>query len=205
MTSKGNAQAILKKLESGTQLTSQEDKEFEKLKAEYGLDSNGTVKSIKALAETLGVSRPTIYAWKKEGMPVEPDGTYDPGKIAAWRGNKSQAEKTPESEEEVSEKVKWETHFRKFRAKLAETAYRKEIGELIPRGEVETLLVDRAVEFKKALLGRGRRLSLRLAHKDAQECQRILSEDSLMILDTYSRDNTVIKKTRKKRRLKNEK
>lgn len=199
-----NAQIILKKLEVGESLTSQETKIFEKLKHVFGILDNGTIKTISALAEILGVSRVTVYKWKAEGMPIEEGGGYDPEKILKWRGSKSRSkEDEPEdSEGEVSEKVRWEVCFRKFRAKLAETAYKKEIGELISRREAEALLVDRAVEFKKVLLGRGRRLSLRLAHKNAQECQRILDEDSLSILKAYSRENTLTGKINAKDRVK---
>ena len=195
-------QTITTKIEAGASLSKEETKAFEKLKGDYGLNENGTVKTIKALAEILGVSRPTIYKMKSEGMRIEPDGTYDPERIMEWRGAKTAAQVKADQtggNGDVSEKVQWETEFRKWRAKLGEVAYRKEIGELIPKADVEALLVDRATEFKKALLGRGRRLSLRLAHKDAQQCQSLLDADSLQILETYSRENKLIAKTPKKR------
>lgn len=197
-------QIILRKIETGMKLTTQEADSFENLKDEYGLNDSGNVKSIAALAGILNISRQTAYTWKKEGMPVDPDGSYDPEKIIEWRGGKTQIQQElfqtggTGGNGEISEKVKWEIHFRKFRAKLAETAYQKEKGELISRGEVENLLVDRAVEFKKALMGRARRLSLRLAYKGAPECQGILEEDSLSILESYSRDNPLSPKIKKR-------
>ena len=65
--------------------------------------------------------------------------------------------------------------------------YEARSGQLIERDKVEGFFEDRIVEFKQGLLGRGRRLSLKLAGKTAQECQAILNEDALYILGVYSR------------------
>jgi hypothetical protein len=146
----------------------------------------------------LGLRRCKGVPHRGQGFPVEPDGTYDPEKIATWRG--LGIESHGETNGSISDKLHWDIQFRKFRAKLSEVSYKKEKGELISRAELETLLVDRAVEFKKALLSRGRRLSLRLAHKDSQECQKILDEDGLRILETYSRDNPLTGKAKPKER-----
>ncbi len=195
-------QPIAKKISQGVKLSAEESEAFERLKAEHGLTEEGTIKTVTALSKVLKVSRKTVYQWKKQpGFPVEPDGTYDPERIMAWRGAEVENQmELPGPQIAVSEKVWWEKEFRKFRALLAEVSYHKEKGELIPRAEVEALLVDRAVEFKKALLGRGRRLSLRLSHKDSKECQKILDADSLQILETYSRPNPLTDKTKPKKR-----
>lgn len=191
-------QEIVKKLESGNELQPEEVETFEKLKADFGITPAGTVRTMEIAAGIIGVTRRTLCNWKKEpDFPIELDGTYDPEKIAVWRGLGVNGKAEGEI---ISEKLKWEIHFRKFRAKLSEVSYKKERGELISRAEVETLLVDRAVEFKKALLSRGRRLSLRLAHKDSQECQRILDEDSLQTLETYSRENPLTDKAKPRSR-----
>ena len=81
MTDYQQAQKLISKVESGKKLSKKEASQFEKLKKEYGLSDTGMATTIKALAEILGVSRTAIYDWKKEGMPIEPDGTYDPEKI----------------------------------------------------------------------------------------------------------------------------
>ncbi|MFZ7127716.1 MAG: hypothetical protein ACOWWM_16280 [Desulfobacterales bacterium] len=156
------------------------------------LSPQGTVNSVAGLARILGVVRGTIYNWQKEpGFPIEPDGSFDPEQVMAWRHG-DRAGHIVETGE-VNEKTKWDIEFRRWRAKLSEVAYQRETGELIPRDQVESLLTDRATEFKKALLGRARRLSLRIAGKDAKECQRLLEVDSLQILEIYSRPNPLLK------------
>ncbi len=195
---KSQKDILLNKIKTGEKLTPKETREFENLKDEYGVNISNTVKSLEALAKIIGVSRQTLHTWKKEpGFPIEPDGSYSPEKIAAWKKLGS-GTKNKDSSDTISDKVKWDIYFRKFRAKLAKVAYLKEKGELIPRAEVEELLVSRAVEFKKAIISRGRILSLRLANKDAVAIQGILDEDSLEILKSYSRPNNLIEAKNKK-------
>ena len=38
-----------------------------------------------SLEKFFGQSRQTLYRWTKKGMPIEPDGTYSPARIAQWR------------------------------------------------------------------------------------------------------------------------
>lgn len=45
----------------------------------------GDAKTMKELAGIFNVSQPRISQWKKAGMPVESDGTYDPVRIQRWR------------------------------------------------------------------------------------------------------------------------
>ena len=42
-------------------------------------------KTMTELAKIFNCSQPRISQWKKAGMPVESDGTYDPVKIQNWR------------------------------------------------------------------------------------------------------------------------
>jgi hypothetical protein len=42
-------------------------------------------KTARALSVALGVAEGTVSLWKKRGMPIEPDGTFDLLKIRDWR------------------------------------------------------------------------------------------------------------------------
>lgn len=181
--------SVIEKIYQNVRLTASEKKEFEEFKQKWGLSPEGTIRTQEALAECIDVARQTIVRWKKEGMPVEADGTYDPIRIMKWRDmmyppNEKKTLTSPEASEE-----NWEIEFRKYRAKLAELSYRQKLGELILKADVETLLVDRAIEFRRALLDMGRRLSLNLAHKDSQNIQMIIEAETTNILNAYSREN----------------
>jgi hypothetical protein len=180
---------LIDKLTRNIRLTSQEKKTFEEFKEKWGLSSDGTIRTQEALGETLGVARQTIIRWKKEGMPVEADGSYDPIRISKWRDLVYPPQEKLPTEKSENDEVSWETEFRKYRAKLAELSFKQKLGELILRADVESLLVDRAVEFRRALLDMGRRLSLKLAHKDSQQIQSIIETEATDILDAYSREH----------------
>lgn len=182
---------LFRKIEAGKRLNASETKAFDALKEKYGLSTEGTVKRQQDLADLLGVTRQTIIRWKSEDMPVEPDGSYDPVKVASWRDlvhpDQSQSSPDPDKEAISEDGKKWDSDYRKWKAKLAEVAYQKAIGELIPRADVEQLLTDRAVEFRRALLERSRRLSLRLAGMTAAEIQAALQADAIDMLRAYTR------------------
>lgn len=44
------------------------------------------VNTLYAVAQAFEVTRQTVYRWRDDGMPVEPDGTYDILKISKWKG-----------------------------------------------------------------------------------------------------------------------
>ncbi len=182
---------LYRKIVAGKRLGKKEQDQLEGLRAQYGISAEGTVQTQEALAELLGVTRQSIIRWKKDGMPVEVDGSYDPIKVLAW---KSDLFDDDDDGPEGSEKTKWDTNWRKFRALLAEEQYKKEIGLSIDRAEVEQLLVTRVVELKQSLLGMSRSLSPRLAHKDAEVIQAIIDEYVLELLRVYSRPNTILRK-----------
>lgn len=179
-----------KKVLGGRKLSKAEQEKLFDLKMKYGLGSDGAVGTQDELAELLGVSRRTVIRWKNEGMPVEDDGRYDPVRILEWReGVLGEPE---DDDQDVSPKTFWDVNFRKFRAQLAELEFKKASGEVIAVAVVETLLIDRAVEFKKSLLGRAKRLSALVVGKSADEVYQILEEDVLDTLRAYSRPSPVI-------------
>jgi hypothetical protein len=146
----------------------------------------------------MGVHRKTVQRWRKSGLPIEPDGSFNVDRIAAWRGEKPMKRSAGsagnpdgrfgDAPADVSELAYWETEFKKFRAKIHELDFLQKRGQLVERDKVEQLLVDRASYFKKTLLQMSRRLSLKIANKDAQICQKIIDDFVYELLENYSRD-----------------
>ncbi|MBW1799372.1 MAG: hypothetical protein JRJ85_01450 [Deltaproteobacteria bacterium] len=191
---------LLKKIQSGKTLAAHEQKIFEEFEAHYNKSQAGPGKRIlsnqKELAEYLGRSTRMISYYKSEGMPVNLDGTYDLDDIDTWwetRNKKGigQPHGEPVDEGEVGGKSFWDTFYREFRGKREELLFKQLKGELIPKSLVDDLLETRAVEFKKALAERNRRLSLKCAHKTSEEIQKLLDDDTQFILQTYSRGHTL--------------
>jgi len=181
---------LYRKISAKKRLSKKEQDELDKLRRLYGIGDDGTVPTQEALAELLGVTRHTIIRWKKDGMPIEPGGGYDPVRVLEWNADLFDRQDDGEG---VNEKVKWDVAYRKFRAKLAELQYDREAGKLIDLGMVKDLLINRAVEIKKSLQSRGRRLSPRLANKTSEEIAAMLDEDTEEILRVYSRPNDLVK------------
>lgn len=188
-------QSLVNKLKCGGQFSQGDQDIFDKLREKYSLNSDGNVTTIGALALIMGKSRRTIHTWKKNAMPIELDGSYDVDRILEWRGEKPAKQKNDQESApngdvpgEIDEKTLWDIEFRKFRAKIHEIDFLRKSGELIERASVDELLTERAAEFNRTLMGRARRLALKIAHKDAATCQKMLEDDSYMILEMYSRD-----------------
>jgi len=182
----------LKKLENGLELSAAEQARFVEYNKKIGLSESGTLRTQDATAKAIGITRVTLASWIKDGAPVEPDGTYDPDAILKWRRRGGE---TSPGGKEVLDKNEWDTRFRRAKALQAEVALKRDMGSLIERKLVVQMLVDRAIEFKKALLGLSRRVSLRVENKPAAEVQPIIDEAVIDILETYSRENQVTGRT----------
>jgi phage terminase Nu1 subunit (DNA packaging protein) len=178
---------LFKKIATHRRLSKQEREQLDEIKKHYGVSDAGTVSTQDALAELMGVTSRTIIRWKKEGMPVEPDGSYDPVKVIEWRAQVSDGS---DEDPELSDKGLWTTEKLKFQALMAELIFLEKQGKLISKEEVERHQFGLMLELKKYLLGRARRVSNRIANRDAKHCYEILSEDSLQILRDLSREST---------------
>ena len=141
----------------------------------------GVVASQEDVARTFGVTNRTIRNWIQQGMPVrENDDGYDLAEIYRWKIEK-------DGESETNPKHHWETHYRQYKALKAEIDYRKALGELITKEEVDQGRVQRILTVKKALLGLPARLApqvVNLEIKKAEEIIRIRIEE---IINDFAR------------------
>ena len=68
----------------------------------------GCVKTLAELAAIAGVNRRNVSDWKKrDGFPIEPDGTYNVWKIAEWRCKTFDLRNKPDKEVEDDDIVYW--------------------------------------------------------------------------------------------------
>lgn len=158
------------------------------------------------LSRQLGVTPKTVYRWIADGMPGGNTGPWDIAAIKAWaRARRSESARRTEhvgphagewpkevprgtSAAGVREKMEAATlKWREARAGKETVALRKLQGELIEKAEVERLLVERALAFKKSLTSLGRRLAPLVAGMDVREAAARIDDEARAILVAYSR------------------
>lgn len=170
---------LLEKLQKSS-LTKSELEELKQL--EHTELPAGVVESQKDVAKTFGVSVRTIRNWTKHGMPVRKEGGYDLSEIYRWK-----LDKDGEGGEEGKQKHHWETHYRQYKALLAEIDYRKALGELVTREEVEEGRVQRILTVKKALLGLPDRLAPQVVNLEVDKAKEIIKIRIEEIINDFAR------------------
>jgi phage terminase Nu1 subunit (DNA packaging protein) len=174
---------LLQKIQQGGTLSSGELRELQKLE---GTElPAGVVDTQEQVAKAFRVTLRTVQRWIREGMPKTSEGFYDVIEVQAWRilrgGRNQQATDT--------DKEKWDTKFRQMRALLAEMEYKKRLGELITREEVEQGRVQRILAVKKALLSLPRRVAPQVVSLDVRSVQTVLEKRIHEIIDNFARGN----------------
>ena len=170
---------LVEKLQRGQPLSRSELSELKRFEAADLPD--GFLETIAQVSKTFGVSERTVYNWLKNGMPVTESGHYDIASIYAWKIQREG------SGEDSGQKQKWETHFRQYRALTAEIEYRKKLGELVTREEVEEGRVLRILTIKKALLGLPDRLAPQVVNLDIKKAKEIIKIRIEEIINDFAR------------------
>jgi len=160
--------------------------------AEFERDPNspGIIDSQEKIAKAFGVSDRTIRHWMKDGMPVMRDGRYDLTEIQDWRFNKKKIREGKSKDKGD----KWMEEYREYKARLAQIEYRKKIGELLPREEVESGFVQRVIAIKRALLTLPRSLAPQLDGLEPRQIQAVLLARVKEIINNFSQGAKTIDK-----------
>jgi len=132
------------------------------------------------VAQAFGISKRAVQYWKKEGMPVTPDGKYDLVEISTWKYVTKNKEKKP------SKKENWDDRYRKAKAQREEIKLKQEEGALISVSDVVDLEVNRIMAVKGALLRMVHELPPRMAGKNPRSMQKILFDKVEDILNEFS-------------------
>lgn len=174
---------LYEKIQKGQSLSRSELKELENF--EGPPPEAGVVDTQEKVAHAFRVKVRTVQYWVRDGMPVRPDGKYSIMDIKDWRLVK----KNPNGKQQSfgwGEKEKQNATFRKFKAKLAEIEYKKAIGDLIPRAEVERGRIERIQTVKKALLALPKRMAPQLVGLEARELETVLKERMEEIITDFA-------------------
>lgn len=173
---------LLQKIQQGQTLSGSELRELQKLEGtELPV---GVVETQEQLAKAFKVSVRSIQHWVRDGMPKTPEGMYDITEVQAWRLLKNNQGAGSDTDKE-----KWDTKFRQMKALLAEMEYKKRLGELVTKEEVEEGRVQRILAVKKALLSLPRRVAPQVVGLDVRAAQNVLEKRINEIIDHFAKGN----------------
>ncbi len=140
----------------------------------------------RELALQLDKGEGTIVRWKKEGMPVEADGSFDVIRIAAW--DKARKDTSARARERAADELEyWTSELKRFQAMKAEIELHELEGKLVDKAEVETNFAQWAAALSKRFMELGRRMAQELVgHDEPREVQRIVEGHIREVLDDIS-------------------
>jgi hypothetical protein len=131
-------------------------------------------------------------------MPVTPKGDYDLLEIRAWRAlknNKKIVQGGKKDKQEV-----WDAKFREYKARLAEIALKKAMGELIPRETVDRDLVQISLTVKRSFLSLPRQVAPQLAGLEPRQIEALLSSRIKEIIGKFANGKIFTEKTKKRKK-----
>ncbi len=191
---------LLKKAEAGEHLSVSELTSMAKLEKEFAGDQPGddeVFAKVKDVAEYVKCSKRTVYNAINSGkLHRQEDGSFLLTSVAAWQAEKNNDLSLPGAgNEEIDpnepiNKKNAETHYRYYRAEKEKINVQRLLGELLPRDEVERLVLDRVLQFKNALLMFNRRCSHTIAAEsgvDSKVVDKIMDDEAKKVLKALSR------------------
>lgn len=104
-------------------------------------------------AELVGASKASVTGWKKQGLPVNADGSIPFRRALAWWIDRELASAGGEAGSE------WLERWRKARAQREELALRRDKGELVSQADVAAFQHGRVIETTSALRSVGQALA----------------------------------------------
>ena len=180
---------LLEKLQKDQPLKPGEMKDLEKLE-NPGAVSENIVDSIAKVAHALDKDERTIRRWIKAGAPGKiSENRYDFVAMKEWATRKKVLSKakisTPENE--------WDERLKKSRAMSAELKYKKEMGEYIPKADMERILDQLILSFKRNLLSLPRTVAPQLEGLSPREIQDLLKTRIEGIITDFARGKKLFK------------
>lgn len=176
---------LLEKMQKGKALSKAELNELKSFEKKNETKDPYVVDTLEQVADKFEVSTRTVAYWKRDGMPVKPDGTYDIRDIQEWRHKRSK----PRSGDDDPQKAQlelWQAHERKHKALKAELELKRIKAELISRSEVERGLIDICVVMKRSLINLPREIVPKLLGLNPKQMELKLMERVKEIIQSFA-------------------
>jgi len=191
-----------RKLNSGKTLTAAEMERLKEHRERYGLISGatlpeGTVRTMREVANHFGKHVQTIKNWANRGMPRLPD-AYELNKIETWAVSKGfinatgQTDETEPQDPGQHNKLFYETELKKVQSQLKALEYDREIGKLIPKEEVDVRDAAKVIEVRRAFKALARKLPPLLIGLEPKEMQAAIDEEVDAICWRFARNEPVV-------------
>ncbi len=132
--------------------------------------AEGIVDTHESVARSFGVSVRTVRNWAADGMPVLRDGRYSIAEIQAWRFRRNNKVVADDKQGK-----NWDEEYRRLKALKEGVKYKKEIGELFEKADIEKGLIDLFTAVKTLFLSMPKAVSPQLQGLDARQIESILS------------------------------
>jgi phage terminase Nu1 subunit (DNA packaging protein) len=161
-------------------------------KYERDPNSPGIVDSQEKVAKVFGVAVRTVERWVKEGMPITPQKDYDLLEIRAWRLIRNQKLKSKGNKKNDADM--WDAKYREYKARLAEMAFKKAMGELIPKDIVEKELIQISIGIKMALLALPQQVASQLVGLEARQINTLLTSRIKEAIQDIADGKVLVKK-----------
>lgn len=176
---------LLEKLQQGKALSKTELNELKSFEKKSEPKDPYVVETLEQVAEKFSVSVRSVQYWKRDGMPVKSDGTYDIREIQDWKSRRSQRQDDGDGENKGQLEL-WQAHERKQKALKAEIELKKIKGELIARVDVEQGLIDASMVIKKALMSLPREIGPKLLGLNPKQIEVKLMERIKQIIQSFA-------------------
>ncbi|MCB9869698.1 MAG: hypothetical protein H6837_07555 [Planctomycetes bacterium] len=147
------------------------------------------------LADAVGVDARTVRSWRHlPDFPGGPRGPWDPEVVTTWaaarrRQSLSEAAKKREAARGhgLPSRDPASIRYRTAKAAREELSLQRLRESLVPREDVEPMLLARAAELRRAFRGLGRSLAGALQGRDPREVQRMIDERVARTLSDFVR------------------
>lgn len=170
---------LLQKLGEKGYLSERETKELKKFEA-VEEKRHGVVFTHEDLATVFKISRQSVHKWIKNGMPVEPDGSFDILKIKQWHTDRSN--KKDDDREEDFDKLTGEVKYRLLKLKLDQVQ-----GSLISREEVKEDLGNEILVIKLHFLSLPKQLAPQLFGLEIVEIEEVMGKKIKEIISGFAK------------------
>jgi phage terminase Nu1 subunit (DNA packaging protein) len=156
--------------------------------------NNGKTKTIREIAEKLGVNEVTVYKWKREGAPVfKEDGYYSVDRIQEWceENKRSKSDTHQVSDDDEIRRLKTEllrarVTEKQFAGEIKEIKVKYETGQLIEREEMHERDIQRIAVVKSRLLALPRRLAQDMVGLNANQMETMMKTRFREILEQFA-------------------
>jgi len=143
------------------------------------------VKTVKDLSHKLGVSLKTLYKHKNEGLPQEPDGSFNIAKVRKFLIGQASVGKAGSSRSKTAKD--YDEEYRRWKAAKMKLEYQTKSGELVYADQVKDAAFKTARHVRDALTQIPARVGpILAAENDQKKVYQLLNTEIRLALESLA-------------------